>query len=77
MPSSPDSFARITAYRGLLARIARRLHVSRSSVTRVANGERRSARIDKALAAEIARLETRVQLGSRAEMNGRGKRGIA
>jgi transcriptional regulator with XRE-family HTH domain len=73
MPSSADSFARLAAYRGLLARVAKRLHVSRSSVTRVVNGERRSARIDEAIAAELARLETRVQLGSRAEMNRRSR----
>jgi hypothetical protein len=48
-------------YRGLLSRIAKQLGVARSSVWRVANGERKSKRIDEALAKEIARIENRLR----------------
>ncbi len=48
---------RYRLYRGLYARVARRLGVDRSYVSRVARGERRSARVEAALKAELRRIE--------------------
>jgi hypothetical protein len=44
-------------YRGLLSRIARQLKLSRSYVSRVANGERTSAAVEAALRKELARIQ--------------------
>ena len=48
---------RYALYRGLYARVARRVGVDRSYVSRVARGERRSAQVEKALQAELRRIE--------------------
>ena len=44
-------------YRGLYSRVARKLGVDRSYVSRVARGERRSEDIEAALATELKRIE--------------------
>jgi transcriptional regulator with XRE-family HTH domain len=48
--------ARYARYRGLYARVARRVGVDRSYVSRVARGERRSKRVEQALQAELKRI---------------------
>ena len=48
---------RYSLYRGLYARVARRLGVDRSYVSRVARGERRSPQVEKALQSELRRIE--------------------
>ena len=44
-------------YRGLSNRVARQLGLDPSYVSRVARGHRRAAKVERALEAEIARLE--------------------
>ena len=44
-------------FRGIYSRVARQLGVDRSYVSRVARGERRSKEIEKALRAELRRVE--------------------
>src|SRR5436309_1118552 len=46
--------------KGAYSRVARRLDVDRSFVSRVAHGERRSSRVEQALAAEMRRIEKRL-----------------
>lgn len=48
---------RYKLYRGLYSRVARKLGVDRSYVSRVARGERRSSEIEAALKAELKRIE--------------------
>lgn len=45
------------AYEGLYSRVAKQLGVTLSSVTRVAKGQRKSARIEAALLEELDRAE--------------------
>lgn len=47
-------------YRGVYSRVARRVGVDPSYVSRVARGERVSAKIEKALLAELHRVEKAV-----------------
>jgi hypothetical protein len=49
--SAPD------LYRGLYSRVARRVGVDRSLVSRVAKGKKTSKRVEKALRREIARVK--------------------
>jgi hypothetical protein len=49
--STPD------LYRGLYSRVARRVGVDRSLVSRVAKGQKTSKRVEKALRREIARVD--------------------
>jgi transcriptional regulator with XRE-family HTH domain len=51
------NFKRYQLYRGLYSRVARKLGVDRSYVSRVARGERSSPEIEAALAAEVKRIE--------------------
>lgn len=44
-------------YRGIYSRVAQKVGVDRSYVSRVASGQRRSAKIEKALLKEIQRIE--------------------
>ena len=46
-----------TLFRGLYTRIAKRLGLDPSYVSRVARGERRSVKIESTLKAELARIE--------------------
>ncbi len=55
--SKQSWLARYRLYRGLYARVARRLGVDRSYVSRVARGERTSLKVEAALAAELKRIE--------------------
>jgi transcriptional regulator with XRE-family HTH domain len=48
---------RHSLYRGIYSRVAQQLGVDRSYVSRVANGQRRSAKVEKALLKEINRIE--------------------
>ncbi len=48
-------------YRGVYSRVARRMGVDPSYVSRVARGERVSQKIEKALVAELQRLEKAVR----------------
>jgi transcriptional regulator with XRE-family HTH domain len=48
-----DAYA---AQRGLFARLARRLGLDPSYISRVANGERRSKRISRAIEAELNKM---------------------
>jgi transcriptional regulator with XRE-family HTH domain len=52
-----SNFKRYQLYRGLYSRVARKLGVDRSYVSRVARGERSSPDIEAALKAEIKRIE--------------------
>ena len=52
-----SGLARYRLYRGLYARVARKLCVDRSYVSRVARGQRHSAAIEAALKAELRRIE--------------------
>jgi len=52
-----SALTRHSLYRGVYSRVARQLEVDRSFVSRVANGQRRSARVEAALRKEIARIE--------------------
>lgn len=55
--SISDPLPRALFYRGLSARVAAQLGVSRVSVCRVVKGELTSARITKAILQEIRRVE--------------------
>jgi transcriptional regulator with XRE-family HTH domain len=48
---------RYQLYRGLYSRVAQKLGVDRSYVSRVARGERRSQEVEAALQAELKRIE--------------------
>jgi transcriptional regulator with XRE-family HTH domain len=48
---------RHSLFRGIYSRVARQLGVDRSYVSRVASGERRSAKVEAALLNEIKRIE--------------------
>ena len=48
---------RYQLYRGLYSRVALKLGVDRSYVSRVARGERRSPEIESALQVELKRIE--------------------
>ncbi len=52
-----SQFKRYQLYRGLYSRVARKLGVDRSYVSRVARGERRSQQIEAALNSELKRIE--------------------
>ncbi len=55
--SKQPNLKRYHLYRGLYARVARKLGVDRSYVSRVARGERQSPEVEAALAAELKRIE--------------------
>ncbi len=55
--TKPTNFKRYQLYRGLYSRVAQKLGVDRSYVSRVARGERKSPEIEAALQAEIKRIE--------------------
>ncbi len=55
--SKGPSLRRYSLYRGLYSRVAKKLGVDRSYVSRVARGERRSPEIEAALRAELKRIE--------------------
>jgi hypothetical protein len=58
---SVDSvLVRHSLYRGVYSRVAKQLGVDRSYVSRVACGERRSAKIEAALIKEIKRIDKMV-----------------
>jgi hypothetical protein len=68
-----------TLYRGLFARVARRLSVDASYVSRVARGERRSPQIVDALGEELAKIAKKLKLTSvdenaKSQRNGPKKR---
>jgi DNA-binding transcriptional regulator YdaS (Cro superfamily) len=48
-------------YRGMQARVAARLGVSKSVVSQVASGQKKSQRIEKALLSEARRIERRIE----------------
>ena len=52
-----SQFKRYQLYRGLYSRVARKLGVDRSYVSRVARGERASKEIEAALNIELKRIE--------------------
>jgi hypothetical protein len=52
-----SALSRHALYRGVYSRVARQLKLDRSFVSRVANGKRRSAKVEEALRKEIARIE--------------------
>jgi predicted XRE-type DNA-binding protein len=53
--------ARYKAYRGMQQKVAARLKVHKSVVSRVANGKKKSKRIEKALLSEARRIESSIQ----------------
>ena len=58
MDNNKDSkLNRLSLYRGIYSRVARQLEVDPSYVSRVARGERRSAKVEAALLKEIRRIE--------------------
>ena len=48
---------RLSLYRGIYSRVARQLAIDPSYVSRVARGERQSAKVEAALLKEIRRIE--------------------
>jgi transcriptional regulator with XRE-family HTH domain len=52
-----SQFKRYQLYRGLYSRVAKKLGVDRSYVSRVARGERASKEIEEALQQELKRIE--------------------
>ena len=48
---------RLSLYRGIYSRVARELGIDPSYVSRVARGERQSAKVEAALLKEIRRIE--------------------
>lgn len=62
-------------FRGIYSRVARRLGVDRSYVSRVARGERRSEEVEKALRAELRRVEAALKaVGKNLPASKRGRR---
>jgi CheY-like chemotaxis protein len=62
-------------FRGIYSRVARQLGVDRSYVSRVARGERRSKEIEKALRAELRRLEAALKAaGKNSPASKRGRK---
>ena len=58
MDNSKDSkLNRLSLYRGIYSRVARQLGIDPSYVSRVARGERRSAKVEAALLKEIRKIE--------------------
>lgn len=55
--STRPVLVRHALYRGVYSRVARQLGIDRSYVSRVASGQRRSARVEAALLKEIRRIE--------------------
>jgi hypothetical protein len=55
--SMDSELTRHALYRGVYSRVAKQLGLDRSYVSRVANGERRSKKVEAALLAEIKRIE--------------------
>ena len=55
--STRTELKRHQLYRGVYSRVAKELGVDRSYVSRVANGERRSEKVEKAILREIERVE--------------------
>jgi transcriptional regulator with XRE-family HTH domain len=71
--SSPMSKSRLqlaSLMRGLYRRVADKLGVDPSYVSRVARGERRSPQIEASLKSEVSRLLTSIS-GSKAKVNKR------
>jgi transcriptional regulator with XRE-family HTH domain len=50
-------FSRLSLYRGIYSRVARQLGIDPSYVSRVARGERRSAKVENALVKEMKKIE--------------------
>ena len=50
-------FELLLGYQGAISRVARQLNLSRTHVSYVARGQRRSARVEKALLLEIERIK--------------------
>jgi transcriptional regulator with XRE-family HTH domain len=74
MGQAPDPFHALLVirhYRGIQARIAKRLGISRQAVSQVVSGERKSARISAALAEESALTDLKVR---RTVLSGNGAR---
>jgi len=63
-----------TLYRGLYARVARRLGVDPSYVSRVARGERRSPEVESALTQEIERIGNKLTSPRRAKSTRESKK---
>lgn len=57
--STTPQLSRALEYRGLLTRVARKLKLDRTHVSRVARGQRISAKVVDALLEEIERIERR------------------
>jgi hypothetical protein len=55
--SISPALARHALYRGIYTRVAKQLGIDRSYVSRVANGQRRSPKVEAALEKEIKRIE--------------------
>lgn len=55
--NTKSALTRQSLYRGIYSRLARQLGMDRSFVSRVANGKRRSPKVEAALRREIARIE--------------------
>ena len=63
-PTMPRLNRYIQALCGLYSRVARQLNVDRSYVSRVARGERRSAKIEDALSTEFAKVTSESEVAS-------------
>lgn len=55
--STNAALNRLQLYRGIYSRVAKQLGIDRSYVSRVASGERKSEKVEKALLREIERVE--------------------
>ena len=67
-----STLEQMTMYRGIYSRVARRLGVDPSYVSRVARGDRSSQAVSEALQAEIQKIDAK----HRTRKNGNTKGGI-
>lgn len=55
--STNAALNRLQLYRGIYSRVAKQLGIDRSYVSRVASGERKSEKVQKALQRELDRID--------------------
>jgi transcriptional regulator with XRE-family HTH domain len=60
-PSTNPVLNRHQLYRGVYSRVAKQLGIDRSYVSRVASGERKSEKVERALLREIQRIEKMIK----------------
>src|ERR1700680_2334003 len=71
--SNMNSIPAVSLFRGIYNRVAKRLGVDPSYVSRVARGERKSAVVEKALAEEVRVIRDHLNNHENAHNNGQNK----